>query len=165
MHIKQGNSSDPLQLGIELLLKLIDRLQMLQPMFCIIEDSSGDCCIEFMCCITQKLCGWTDCHAHRTVNKTQQLKSWILLIDQIGLYLIGIKFLDITVSFNGENDNYNQIVIVVGNQSFVFHRSPHMWWRLILLDSPQCAFFKISKANDISGLKSAFQCITCVMQL
>ena len=26
---------------------------------------------------------------------------------------------------------------------------------LILLDSPQCAFFKIPKANDISGLKSA----------
>ena len=34
--------------------------------------------------------------------------------------------------------------------------------RVMVPDSIRCAFFKIPKANDISGLKSAFLCIYTV---
>ena len=38
-------------------------------------------------------------------------------------------------------------------------------WELMVLDSIQCTFFKISKVNDILELKSAFCCITGALQL
>ena len=53
---------------------------------------------------------------------------------------------------DGTKMRYSKMFIEVFVGVFV---DSHKLIFLILLDSPQCAFFKIPKANDISGLKSA----------